>query len=55
VSDENGINNRYAGFFSTERAGLDTLVYIGDEVLRNPTLKKWTACCKTGTKPTLTR
>ncbi|MBS1653943.1 MAG: hypothetical protein JSU05_03790, partial [Bacteroidetes bacterium] len=31
-----GINNRYAGFFRTERAGLDTLVYIGDEVLRNP-------------------
>ena len=25
VSDENGINNRYAGFFKTERAGLDTL------------------------------
>ncbi|ANE52524.1 hypothetical protein [Flavisolibacter tropicus] len=38
VSDENGVNNRYAGFFSTERAGLDTLVYIGDEVMRNPTL-----------------
>ncbi|HEX7844955.1 MAG TPA: hypothetical protein VF476_04080, partial [Chitinophagaceae bacterium] len=36
VSDENGINNRYAGFFTTERAGLDTLVFIGDEVLRNP-------------------
>jgi len=36
VSDENGINNRYAGFFRTERAGLDTLVFIGDEVLRNP-------------------
>ncbi len=36
VSDESGINNRYAGFFSTERAGLDTIVYIGDEVLRNP-------------------
>lgn len=36
VSDENGINNRYAGFFKTERAGLDTLVFIGDEVLRNP-------------------
>lgn len=36
VSDENGINNRYAGFFSTERAGLDTLIFIGDEVLRNP-------------------
>ena len=36
VSDENGINNRYAGFFKTERAGLDTLIFIGDEVLRNP-------------------
>lgn len=36
VSDENGINNRYAGFFTTERAGIDTLVNIGDEVLRNP-------------------
>lgn len=48
VSDENGINNRYAGFFRTERAGLDTLVFIGDEVLRNPPpsevdslLKEW--------------
>jgi hypothetical protein len=39
VSDENGINNRYAGFFRTERAGLDTLVFVGDEVLRNPALK----------------
>ena len=39
VSDENGINNRYAGFFRTERAGLDTLVFIGDEVVRNPSLK----------------
>ena len=48
VSDENGINNRYAGFFKTQRAGIDTLVFIGDEVLRNPTvqdvdsiLKEW--------------
>lgn len=48
VSNENGIANRYAGFFSTERAGLDTLVYIGDEVLHNPgpkevdsLLKEW--------------
>jgi hypothetical protein len=39
VSDENGINNRYAGFFTTERAGLDTLIFIGDEVLRNPPQK----------------
>jgi hypothetical protein len=48
VSDENGVNNRYAGFFRTERAGLDTLVFIGDEILRNPpasevdsVLKEW--------------
>ena len=40
ISDENGINNRYAGFFRTERAGLDTLVFIGDEVLRNPAQKE---------------
>ena len=40
VSDENGINNRYAGFFSTEAAGLDTLVFIGDEILRNPPEKE---------------
>lgn len=39
ISDENGINNRYAGFFRTERDGLDTLVFIGDEVLRNPPRK----------------
>jgi Tol biopolymer transport system component len=48
MSNENGVNNRYAGFFTTERAGLDTLVFIGDEMLRNPslslvdsTLKEW--------------
>lgn len=48
ISDENGVNNRYAGFFKTERAGLDTLVFIGDEMLRNPPkqevdslLKEW--------------
>ncbi len=40
VSDENGINNRYAGFFKTERAGLDTLVFVGDEVMRNPAKKE---------------
>lgn len=40
VSDENGIANRYAGFFRSERAGLDTLVFIGDEVLRNPPVKE---------------
>ncbi len=39
VSDENGIANRWAGFFTTQREGLDTLFYIGDEVLRNPTDK----------------
>ncbi|HSF45931.1 MAG TPA: hypothetical protein VLA58_07960 [Chitinophagaceae bacterium] len=48
VSEENGIGNRYAGFFTTRRAGLDTLIQVGDELLRNPspkeldsTLKVW--------------
>jgi hypothetical protein len=39
VSDENGIGNRYAGFFTTKAEGLDTLVIIGDEILRNPNEK----------------
>lgn len=39
VNDENGIGNRYAGFFTTEKAGLDTLVLIGEDILRNPTAK----------------
>jgi hypothetical protein len=37
VSDESGIANRWAGFFATQRTGLDTLYYIGEELLRNPT------------------
>ncbi len=41
VSDENGIGNRWAGFFATQRNGLDTLYYIGDEVLRNPVPKEF--------------
>lgn len=36
IADENGVGNRYAGFFTTQRAGLDTLVWVGDEILRNP-------------------
>ncbi|HJV20906.1 MAG TPA: hypothetical protein VJ552_13565 [Sediminibacterium sp.] len=41
VSDENGIANRWAGFFATQRNGLDTLYYIGDEILRNPAPKEF--------------
>ncbi|MEO8772299.1 MAG: hypothetical protein ABI402_19525 [Ferruginibacter sp.] len=40
ISDENGIGNRYAGFFTTKKAGLDTLILIGDEILRNPSQKE---------------
>ena len=40
ISDENGVGNRYAGFFTTKAAGLDTLVLIADEILRNPSLKE---------------
>ena len=40
VSDENGVGNRWAGFFATQREGLDTLYYIGEEILRNPAPKE---------------
>ena len=40
VNDENGIANRYAGFFSSQHEGLDTLVVIGDDILRNPTARE---------------
>ena len=40
VSDENGIGNRYAGFFTTKKLGLDTLVMVGDDILRNPSIKE---------------
>ena len=40
INDENGISNRWAGFFTTQRNGLDTLWYVGDQVLRNPSGKE---------------
>ncbi len=40
VSDENGVANRWAGFFSTQRNGLDTIYKIGDELLTNPSAKE---------------
>ena len=40
ISDENGIGNRYAGFFTTQKEGLDTLVLIADNILRNPSAKE---------------
>jgi hypothetical protein len=40
VSDENGVGNRWAGFFTTARTGLDTLYFVGDEILRNPSAKE---------------
>ncbi|MDP4213017.1 MAG: hypothetical protein Q8926_10350 [Bacteroidota bacterium] len=36
ISDEAGIANRYAGFFTTAKAGIDTVYRIGDEILHNP-------------------
>ena len=36
VSDENGIANRYAGYFTTRNAGIDTVFKVGDELLHNP-------------------
>lgn len=37
VSDFNGIGNRWAGFFTTKNEGVDTLVLINDQILRDPT------------------
>lgn len=48
VSDENGIGNRWAGFFTSQTGGIDTLYYIGEDILHNPdpkdmdsTLRAW--------------
>lgn len=51
IADENGIGNRYAGFFNTQRAGLDSLFFIGDEMLRNPTLKELDSALMAWQKP----
>ncbi len=51
TSDENGIGNRWAGFFSTARNGLDTLYYIGDEVLHNPSRKEYDSTLQAWQKP----
>jgi len=50
ICDENGINNRFAGFFSTKRAGLDTLITIGDDLLRNPTVPELDSALKAWNK-----
>ncbi|NIG52731.1 hypothetical protein [Chitinophaga sp. Cy-1792] len=36
VSDANGIRNRYAGFFKSQNMGVDSLFYVGSEILHNP-------------------
>jgi hypothetical protein len=36
VNDEKGVANRYAGFFNSTAAGLDTLIYVGNTILHNP-------------------
>src|ERR1017187_297439 len=51
VSDLNGIGNRYAGFFTTATAGLDTLVLIGDDILRNPSTQEVDSVLKEYHKP----
>jgi hypothetical protein len=51
VSNENGIGNRWAGFFSTQRNGLDTLYYIGDELLRNPSVNEFDSTLRAWQKP----
>jgi hypothetical protein len=40
VNDEKGVANRYAGFFNSTAAGLDTLVYVNNNILHNPSKKE---------------
>ncbi|HXB33475.1 MAG TPA: hypothetical protein VNV35_08640 [Puia sp.] len=50
VSDENGIANRYAGYFTTRNAGIDTVFKIGDELLHNPDQAQLDSTLKTAGK-----
>ena len=52
ISDENGVANRYAGFFHTQRAGIDTIYVVGNDFLRNPDDKDLDSALKAGTKRT---
>lgn len=36
VGDQNGIANRYVGSFIAQNAGIDTLYYVGADILHNP-------------------
>jgi hypothetical protein len=51
VATENGVGNRYAGFFTTKAEGLDTLFFVGDEVLRNPDDKELDSTLRAWQKP----
>jgi len=46
-SDLNGIGNRYAGYFTSTKDGLDTVVIVGDQILRNPTADEVDSLLKT--------
>ena len=50
ISNENGVANRYAGFFTSKRAGLDTVYKIGDELLHNPDRKELDSVLKANKK-----
>ncbi|MHB1920727.1 MAG: hypothetical protein ACYCOO_00695 [Chitinophagaceae bacterium] len=39
LSRKNGINNRYAGYFKSTANGLDSLFYVGTQILHNPDRK----------------
>ncbi|MET0243512.1 MAG: hypothetical protein ABW174_08585, partial [Flavitalea sp.] len=40
ISGDFGVANRYAGYFRTTRAGLDTVYVVADQILRNPEMKE---------------
>lgn len=51
ISDENGISNRYAGFFTTRRAGLDTVYVVNGVSMRNPDEQELDSMLRIANKP----
>ena len=51
ISDESGIANRFAGFFTSQRAGIDSVYIVGEEWLRNPTDRELDSTLKAWGKP----
>lgn len=50
INDEKGVTNRYAGFFNSKAAGLDTLYYVNGAILNNAAPKEIDSVLKAAKK-----